>query len=101
MCFQIDHATNEPCGVWWEIWDDDVAGGYLEPISMVALIGTMEMLSKSPLMTWWEHWDRLAERVSPNSWWEVIEVDDESYEKELLYDLPSCHPRAVERGDVS
>ena len=40
-------------------------------------------------------WDKLADRVSPLTWWEVAEVDDESYGYELLFKTLTCHPRSV------
>jgi hypothetical protein len=100
ICVQIDHATNAICGAWWEIGrEEELDCAYVAPLSMVALAGVMEMFAKDQAVTWWEHWDRLAARISPSTWWEVIEVDDESYAYELLYHLPTCHPRAVRRSD--
>jgi hypothetical protein len=96
VCLQIDHATNAVCGAWWEVgYGNDLDCAYIEPLSMVALTGVTEMFAKNPLVSWWDHWDRLSERISPGIWWEVVEVDDESYAYELLYHLASCHPRPV------
>jgi len=93
VCFQIDHATGRPCGVWWEIGDDELDCGFVDPISTVALAGVQEMLGRPPGRTWHDHWQSLADRVSPWTWWEVAEVNDESYEYELLFHLETCHPR--------
>jgi len=95
VCFQIDHATGRPCGVWWEIGDDELDCGYVDPISTVALAGVQEMLARPPGRTWHDHWQRLADRVSPWTWWEVAEVNDESYEYELLFHLETCNPLPV------
>ncbi len=92
VCFQIDHATGRPCGVWWEIGDDELDCGFVDPISTVALAGVQEMLARPPGRTWHDHWQSLADRVSPWTWWEVAEVDDESYAYELLFKTWTCHP---------
>lgn len=94
-CFQLDHATNAICGAWWEIGqfeDQELDCAYVDPVSMVALIGTIEMLAKPAGYPWHEWWQGLADRVSPLTWWEVADVDDESYAYELLYHLETCHP---------
>lgn len=95
VCFQIDHATGRPCGVWWEIVDDELDCGYVDPISTVALAGVQEMLARPPGRTWHDHWQRLTDRVSPWTWWEVAEVNDESYSYELLFHLETCNPLPV------
>ncbi len=48
-CFRIDHQTTVIAGCWWEIGDsedDELDCAYVDPVSMVALIGTIEMLAK-------------------------------------------------------
>jgi len=98
VIFQIDHLTQAIAGCWWDIGrseDQEFDCAYLDPVSMVALIGTIEMLAKAAGDPWYEWWQGLADRVSPLTWWEVAEVDDESYAYELLYHLETCHPRSV------
>ena len=34
-------------------------------------------------------------RISPLTWWEVAEVNDESYSYELLFHLETCNPLPV------
>lgn len=99
VCFQIDHLSNEPCGVWWEIDQDEVDCEYVDPVSTVALAGVMQMMTRPKSVTWWQWWDMLAGKTSQATWFEIVEVDDESYGYELLYHLPMCHPRVV-RGDT-
>ena len=69
--------------------------GYVDPISTVALAGVQEMLARPEGRSWHEHWQRLSDRVSPWTWWEVAEVNDESYPYELLYHLEACNPLSV------
>ncbi len=38
-------------------------------------------------------------RISPLTWWEVAEVNDESYSYELLFHLETCNPRSIEYLD--
>jgi len=68
---------------------------YVEPISMVALHGVETMMAKPPEMPWHEYWAVLADGMSPLTWWEVADVDDESYGYELLFKTWTCHPRSV------
>jgi hypothetical protein len=96
VCFQISHLTGRPCGVWWEVGDDELDSGYVDPITTVALAGVQEMLARPPGRSWHEHWQRLSDRVSPWTWWEVAEVNDESYCYELLFHLDTCNPLPVD-----
>jgi len=96
VIFQIDHLTQAIAGCWWEIGDfedKELDCQYVEPISIVALHGVESMMSRPPGMLWHEWWQGLADRVSPLTWWEVAEVDDESYAYELLFKTWTCHPR--------
>ena len=98
VCFQIDHATQLIAGAWWEIGheaDQELACQYADPVSTLALAGVNDMLARPtgfPVHAWW---DKLRDRISPLTWWEVAEVDDESYGYELLFKTSSCHPRPV------
>lgn len=96
VCFQIDVETSQVAGVWWEIGDftdQTLDCAYVDPISMVALLGIETMMRRPPTMSWHAYWAHLASRVSPTQWWEVAEVDNESYAYELLFKTWTCHPR--------
>ena len=102
VCFQIDHATQMIAGAWWEIGyevDMELDCQYADPISTVALAGICEMLARPPGFPVHAWWSKLANRISPLTWWEVAEVDDESYGYELLFKTLTCHPRNVDESD--
>jgi hypothetical protein len=74
VIFQIDHLTQAIAGVWWDIGqdeDEELDCQYVEPISMAALHGVETMMARPPGMPWHDWWQRLTDRVSPLTWWEV------------------------------
>jgi len=96
VCFELEFPAGRVIGAWWEIWGGELDCQYDDPISMKALLGVQTMLARPPTWSWHQYWDRLVDRISPLQWWEVGEVDDESYGYELLYHLETCHPRSIE-----
>lgn len=100
VCFQIDVQTQQLVGAWWEIGspEDEVPEldcAYVDEVSTVALAGTIEMYAKPEATSWHDWWRYLSERTSFSVWWQIAEVDDESYGYELLYKTGTCNPRAV------
>lgn len=100
VCFQIDVHTQQIVGAWWEIGspedeDQELDCAYVDEISMVALAGTIEMYAKPKVTSWQDWWRHLSERTSFSTWFEIAEVDDESYGYELLYKTGTCNPRPV------
>lgn len=98
VCLHIDRATGYVAGAWWELPDELLDCEYAEPLSMLALEGVEWMARRPADMSWHRYWQRLADRVSPLEWFEVAEVDDESYGYDLLYRLSTCHPSSPDES---
>lgn len=97
VALHLDPRTGDLEGIWFELpgWEEALACLYRDETSISHAIGVDVMSARSPMLTWHEYWAYLAGGSPYFDWWEVAEVDDESYPEELLYDIGSCHPRPV------
>lgn len=84
VALHIGYLAGRLEGVWYEVADDAVTYYYRDELSPICCQGVERMLRRPRGWTWAAYWIYLAGRIDGLEWWEVVNVDDESYPDEWL-----------------